>query len=190
MSKEGAMSPRFLVAAVSILCSAFFFVGQPQAADLTFFIGGVNPGTINIDDVKTALDGGPIFGFRLANNFVPAFGMEHTLAFSSDYLFPRSVSSIKEARGFVYNSNLILNIPAGKLVPYLTAGVGVVHQYGDRDMPVGTRFAYNYGGGVKLLRLAGPMGLRLDIRGYRIGAFSNQLNLLEISGGVMLSLGK
>lgn len=174
-----------LIALVVFFCVA----PQLQAADLTFFVGGVKPGTISYKNVKTSLDSSPIYGFRLGMGFVPFFGMEHTMAFSSDYLFPQN-TSIKDSKGFVYNSNLILSVPAGSLVPYVTAGVGLLHQYGDSDMPVGTRFAFNYGGGVKLPRMIGPLGLRVDLRGYRAGVLSNKVNLFEASGGVLISLGK
>jgi len=168
------------------------FAAPSSASDFTFYVGGVKPGSINYQNVKTALDGSPIFGFRLSTNFVPYFGMEHTLAFSSDYLFPQNVPAIHEAKGFVYNSNLIFNLPlpVKTAVPYLTAGAGLIHQYGDVNMPVGTKFAFNYGGGLKFPHLVGPLGLRFDVRGYRAGVFSNKLNLLEISGGVLLSMGK
>jgi hypothetical protein len=170
--------------------AAFLFAVPLQAADLTFFVGGVNPGSIKYKDIETSLDKSPIFGIRLGSNFVPFFGMEHTLAFSSDYLFPRSINAIKDAKGFVYNSNLIFNVPVGKVIPYFTAGAGLIHQYGDSDMPVGTKFTFNYGGGLKFPRIIGPLGLRFDMRGYRAGAISNKLSLLEVSGGVMLSFGK
>jgi len=170
--------------------AAFLFAIPLQAGDLTFFVGGVNPGSIDYKDVKTSLDGSPIFGARLNTNFVPFFGMEHTLAFSSDYLFPHNVAGIKDAKGFVFNSNLIFNVPVGKTVPYITVGAGLIHQYGDSDMPVGTKFAFNYGGGLKFPRLMGPLGLRFDMRGYRAGTVSNKVNLLEVSGGVMISFGK
>jgi hypothetical protein len=167
-----------------------FFAASSQATDLTFYVGGVKPGSIKFNDVKTTLDSSPIFGFRLANNFIPRFGMEHTLAFSSDYLFPRNLSAIKNARGFVYNSNLIFNIPAKVVTPYITVGAGLMHQYGDANLPVGTKFAFNYGGGLKFPHIAGPLGLRFDMRGYTAGAISNKLNTLEVSGGVLLSLGR
>jgi hypothetical protein len=164
------------------------FTACSYGADLSFYVGGVNPGSINYNDVKTSLDSSPIFGFRLATNFVPLFGMEHTVAFSSDYLFPKSISAVKDANGFVYNSNLIFNIPAKFVTPYITAGAGLVHQYGDPNLPVGTKFAFNYGGGVKIPRIAGPLGLRFDMRGYSSGLLSNMLNMLEVSGGILLSL--
>ena len=175
----------------SVIVAAMLFLSAAhlQASDLTFFIGGVKPGSISYNNMKTSLDSSPVYGFRLGTNFVPFFGMEHTLAFSSDYLFPRN-TSIKEAKGFVYNSNLIFNLPVGMAVPYVTAGAGVLHQYGDSDLPIGTKFAFNYGGGIKFPRMAGPLGLRVDLRGYRAGVFSNKVNLFEISGGVLLSLGR
>jgi hypothetical protein len=166
------------------------FATHIHATELGFFVGGVKPGTISFQNVKTSLDSSPIFGFRLANNFVPHFGMEHTLAFSSDYLFPRGISAIKDAKGFVYNSNLIINIPLKVVTPYLTAGAGLMHQYGDLNLPVGTKFALNYGGGLKFPRVAGPLGLRFDVRGYSAGLIMDKLNILEVSGGIMLSFGK
>jgi hypothetical protein len=168
----------------------FMGTAQLQAADLTFYAGGVKPGSISYHDVKTSLDSSPIWGIRFSTNFVPLFGMEHTFAFSYDYLFPSNVAAIKKARGFVYNSNLIINLPVGKAVPYLTAGAGLLHQYGDTELPIGTKFAFNYGGGLKFPHLAGPLGLRFDLRGYRAGVISNKLNLLEVSGGILLSFGK
>ncbi len=172
------------------LAAACFFAAPSQGADLTFFIGGVHPGSISVDDVKQSLDSSVVYGLRINSGWTPVLGLEHTLAFSPDYLFPSDPGDIQDARGFIYNSNLIFNFPAGKVVPYLTAGVGLIHQYGDRDLPVGTEFAFNYGGGLKVPRLKGPLGLRFDVRGYSVGAFSNKLNLLEVSGGVLLSLGK
>jgi hypothetical protein len=171
--------------------AAFALFARPsKAADLTFYVGGVVPGSISYQNARTSLDNSPIFGFRLGTSFVPFFGMEHTLAFSSDYLFPQGVAAIKEAKGFVYNSNLIFNLPVKIAVPYVTAGAGLIHQYGDANMPVGTKFAFNYGGGLKFPRLAGPLGLRFDMRGYTAGILSNKLNMFEISGGILLSMGK
>jgi hypothetical protein len=175
------------------IAAALFIATPLKAADFTFYVGGVVPGAVTYQNVKTSLDNSPIYGFRLATNFIPFFGIEHTLGFSSDYLFPQNVAAIRDAKGIVYNSNLILNFPVKikSIVPYVTAGAGVLHQYGDANMPVGTKFAFNYGGGVKLPRLAGPLGLRFDMRGYRAtGIFSSSLNIFEVSGGALLSMGK
>ncbi len=173
----------FFLGAVSL------FARRSQAADMTFFVGGVSAGSITVDNVKTALDNSPVYGFRLGTYFVPSFGMEHTLAFSSDYLFPRNLSDIKEAKGFVYNCNLIINIPVGKVVPYATAGIGLIHQYGDANLPIGTKLAFNYGGGLKFPSLIGPLGLRFDMRGYSASIVSNSLHMFEVSGGILFSFG-
>jgi hypothetical protein len=75
-------------------------------------------------------------------------------------------------------------------VPYLTAGIGLVHQYGSSDLPVGTDPAFNYGGGVKVPRIKGPLGLRFDVRGYRVGFVTDTVNMLEMSGGIIISTGR
>jgi len=167
------------------------FAARSVAADLSAFVGGIMPGKpTSLQGVKVALDKSPVFGFRLATNFVPMLGMEHTLGFSSDYLFPSNISTITSAKGFVYNSNLIINVPAGRIVPFVTAGVGLIHQYGSPNLPVGTKFAFNYGGGLKFPKLFGVLGLRLDARGYTAtGIFSQHLNMFEVTGGVLLSFG-
>jgi hypothetical protein len=169
------------------------FLTVPAAAvDFTAFVGGVKPGKLTVEDVRTSFDSNPIFGFRLNTNFVPLIGLEHTIAFTSDFLIPRNLpNAIRDADGFVYSSNLMLNIPVGGAVPYVTAGIGILRQYGSDDLHPetrGTKFAFNYGGGVKLPRLLGPLGLRFDARGYRASdVFSKTLNLIEVSGGILLS---
>ncbi len=177
---------------VSVLAAVMLLAGPASAADLSLFVGGVMPGTVEVEDVETSLDNSPVYGFRFRSDFVPSFGMEHTLAFSSDYLFPSGASAGGDARGVAFNSNLILDIPVrvGRAVPFLTAGVGFLRQYGDAPRPVGTRFAVNYGGGVKLPRLVGPVGLRFDLRGIRAGAVTNTLDMLELSAGLTIPLGR
>jgi hypothetical protein len=173
-----------LILPVLILFAAI----QVQAADLTFFVGGINPGDLDVSGTKIALDSGPIYGVRLGTKFVPHFGMEHTFSFSSDFLYPQGVSGVTDAKGFIYNSNFIFDIPFHKIVPYVTAGLGLIYQYGSDNLPVGTNFAVNYGGGVKLPKMFGPVGLRFDARGYSVrGVFSTTLNMFEVSGGVLIS---
>lgn len=178
--------PALLLAAVTT------FAGAARASDISLFVGAEMPGSIKYDDIKTALDNGPIYGIRLGNSFVRYLGMEHTLAFSSDYLFPSGTSAVEGTKGFLYNSNLNLNFPdiTERIVPFLTAGAGLIHQYGDRSLPVGTKFAFNYGGGIKFPKLAGPLGARVDLRGYSAGMISKKLNIAEISLGLMISLGR
>ena len=65
---------------------------------------------------------------------------------------------------------------------------------------IGSKFAFNYGGGVKAM--AGPVGVRFDIRGYAIPSVhtnatitgptiqSQTLNVIEVSLGVVFAIGK
>jgi hypothetical protein len=174
------------------------FPAAASALDLTLFFGGAVPGKLTTDLAASPattfreLTSGPIFGVRLNTNLVSIVGLEHTLAFSTDYLTPRSILNPGCANGFVYNTNLVVNIPIRKIVPYGTIGLGLVYQYGYPDAPIGLRFAVNYGGGIKFLHLLGPVGLRFDIRGYRamgIPLLSSEasLNIFEASGGVVFS---
>jgi hypothetical protein len=175
---------RCLVFFVFLLGSAI----AASAGDFTFFVAGAKPGSLSVSGIQQSLDSSPVIGGRFSYNFVPLFGMEHTLAFSPDYLFPKPANGATDAKGFVYSANLIINIPAGKIVPYATAGIGLLHQYGSSNLPVGTKFAFNYGGGVKLPKLAGPLGLRFDARGYTAtNVFSSSLNILEVSAGILIS---
>lgn len=167
-------------------------------ADLTLFVGGQGGGSLKVDlaadPVGTIRDlsGGAVLGVRLNTGLLPLLGLEHTIGFSSDFLFPDGGPFNSSAHGFIYSTNLVLGVPVGKVVPYLTGGLGFVHQTGDLpgDVKVGTRFAANFGGGVKFTRLFGPAGLRFDVRGYNAQSpswSSSRINFVEASGGIVFS---
>ena len=140
------MRARYCIGLASVFMWFLSSAVPLQAADLTFYVGGIKPGSIEYRNEKVTLDGSPVFGFRISTDFVPSFGMEHTFAFSSDFLFPGNVEDVTDAKGFLYNSDLIFSFPVRLCVPYITAGIGLVHQYGSSDLPVGTEPAFNYGG--------------------------------------------
>jgi hypothetical protein len=166
----------------------FVFVSSALAQDLTVFAGGQFPGSMTVQNVVTSLDKGPVYGVRFSTPFALNVKMEQTLAFSNDFLFPHNLSGITKANGLLFSSNLLVNIPVGKMVPYVTAGVGFMRQSGSSNLPIGTKFTFNYGGGLKLPKLIGPIGLRFDARGYTApGVLSHSVSLLEISGGVLFS---
>ena len=158
-----------------------------RAADFTFYVGGINPGELQTEIKHIPLDGGTTFGFRLNTNFIPAVGLEHTLGFGTNFLVPHNQPAFEDAKGFLYNANLIVNIPLGRFVPYVTAGAGFIWQYGAEDLPVGAEFAVNYGGGLKC-RLFGPAGIRVDARGYTTtNVGDSSLNMFEMSAGFFVS---
>jgi hypothetical protein len=177
----GIIRPFILAVMASILAAP-----AAQAQDLTIFAGGLLPGEVRFHDVPTSLDKSPIFGVRVSTGFAAALRLEHTLAFSNDLLFPSNQQGVTGARGFILNSNLLVNIPLGIAVPYATAGLGLISQFGSNNLPVGTKFAINYGGGLKFPKVLGPAGLRFDARGYTAtGVFSRSMNMFEISAGLM-----
>lgn len=184
---------------LKLFTSAFLFItlfsvfaATAYSSDFSVFIGIELPGSVEHNDEKISLDNGPVYGFRFGNDLLRNLGLEHMLAFSPDFLYPdRADYEYVETKGFLYGSNLVLNFQDldSRFVPFLTAGIGLIHQYGDRDLPVGTKFAFNYGGGVKFPNLAGPLGARIDLRGYRAG-MSKSINMAELSFGLMLSFGR
>ena len=191
------MTIRKLFVPVFLLISVLFaFAGAARASDISVFVGAEMPGSIE----GRPLDNGPVYGIRFGSNFIRYLGLEHTLAISPDFMFPQRLGGIsedmppnwEESKGFIYSSNMMLNFPDidSRMVPFLTAGVGLIHQYGDRKLPVGTKLAFNYGGGVKFPNLAGPLGARADFRGYRAGVISKSVNLFELSFGLMVSFGR
>jgi len=149
------------------------------AADITLFTGVQNPGELTINNVVRDTKLGGVFGARFSGGQV--IGFEQTLAYSPNFL-----ESSRQA--FTAQSNLHVGIPAGHVVPYGTAGVGLIATFGDSVFDLGTKFAFNYGGGIKLRNLAGPLGVRFDVRGYSVpGVFSQTLNFVEGSVGLLFS---
>jgi hypothetical protein len=129
---------------------------------------------------------GGVFGMRYSGGRI--LGFEPSIGFSPNFL-DSSVSAL-DAQG-----NLILNFPLPGFTPYATVGAGLVGSWGDSVKSVGTKFAINYGGGVKLRNLAGPIGIRFDLRGYTTtnafggdSSFAKQnVNFLEGTIGLLFS---
>jgi hypothetical protein len=67
--------------------------------------------------------------------------------------------------------------------PYVTAGLGSIFSWGSGPSDIGSKFAVNYGGGVKVM--AGPVGLNLGVRGYAVPRVQSQtLYITETSLGI------
>ncbi len=185
---------RIIVASVFAL---IFFVAQAKAGgQLSFYAGYLNPGELNMHNVQAGLSlrGTGLYGVRAEVDFLKIFGIEQNFGFSprlfNSTLFPDQASDV---RGFLYSTNFMVNIPLGRMVPYVTAGVGAMKPWGTNfpALPLDTKFAGNYGGGLKMNKLAGPLGLRFDVRGWRTADILNQggANFLEASGGLTFTWG-
>jgi hypothetical protein len=184
-----------------------------EATDLTIYGGFQKPGTLTrtiIFDsaaklIKADNFGGTI-GVRLGSS--KPIGFEQGFSFSSNFIE-------SDTKAFNAHSNLIAQFP-GPISPYATVGVGFLTNWGgsppnplslahlpavpspqdainwigleNSAFKFGTRFAFNYGGGLKLRKLAGPLGLRFDMRGYSVpGVFGQTLNFFEATAGLTAS---
>jgi hypothetical protein len=59
--------------------------------------------------------------------------------------------------------------------------------WGSGPSDIGSKFALNYGGGIKV-RPKGPIGVRFDGRNYTVfGVQSQKLNMFEVSVGLLFS---
>jgi hypothetical protein len=147
-------------------------------------IYGIRGGVYLMDFVQLDLNLGYINHFNVEN--MPDIG---TRAYLWD------VNGSYSLRGY--------NIPYTdrKWEPFFTVGLGGVStgsrgsQVVDFDpAPIGdghTFLAFSYGGGIKAMRLWGPIGLRADVRGRTLPNFTpSSLTWLEITGGFNVMWGE
>ena len=166
---------------------AFGFMCVPAIAnDITLFGGFQDPGKITLSGVVTSgtttipqIIKDPInvgvFGIRVGHGKV--WGGEHTIAYTPNFIDSNS-------KAIIYNSNFLIQAPTPVVKPYATVGAGAFFVSGNGISDIGSRFAVNYGGGIKVFP-AGPAGLRVDVRGYSIPSVQSQtLNLVEVTLGV------
>jgi len=172
---------------VALLC--FAVPALAQSNDITFFAGAQFPGSINLrnalstgvsgtQDILSDPTNSGVFGLRIGHGRV--FGGEHTLAFTSKFLD-------SDSKSFIYNSNVRIQAPLPVVKPYVTGGLGTVVSWGSGVSDLGAKFAFNYGGGLKLIP-AGPVGINVGVRGYSIPKVQGQtLNLTEVSVGIVIA---
>ena len=164
-------------------------VSHAQNVDLTVFGGFQNPGKLTFEtapgtannliqhfDPKTF----GVFGARLGHGGL--VGGEHTLSYASNFLD-------SDTHAFIYHSNLRIQPSFSFVKPYATAGIGLVATGGDSIADFGTKFAFNYGGGVTLK--GAVIGVNFDLRGYAVPKISiagyttqPRLDFLQATAGI------
>ena len=188
------MKPRRTWMAVLVV---LFASSTLAAGELVLYGGAQKPGKLTWSEATDApddlLDGeyGETMGLRLSAGRV--FGFEQNISFTPHF-------AKSGVRAFQTDSNLLLQAP-GKVVPYLTAGMGMIRTWGQEMDPemdpadiaafafnLGTKFTLNYGGGIKFRRLLGPIGLNVDVRGYTIpDARDDSLHIIQTSAGLVIT---
>jgi hypothetical protein len=172
---------RFLAVFILLCIPAFAQTNR----DLTIFAGVQFPGSVNLTDVSTGVTqtltdpiNSGLLGIRYGRGKV--WGHEETFAYSNKFLDDHSKS-------ILLNGNLMVSVPTPIVKPYGTVGMGTVISWGSGPSDIGSKFAMNYGGGIKILP-AGPVGIRIDGRGYTVFSVQNQtLNIGEVSVGVLFA---
>ena len=149
-----------------------------SAGELIVYGGAQKPGSLSWGDASPFVipgdlvgDFGGTFGIRYSAGRV--IGFDQGFGYSPRFAKPG-------VRAFQMDSNLVIQIP-GKIAPYGTVGIGYIRSWG-QDNPrwddpkeiaafvfsMGNNFALNYGGGLKVRRLFGPLGFNIDVRGYTL----------------------
>ncbi len=185
---------RGCLCAFAILVSMVVLNLSVLAGDLTVFTGFQKAGRLTLANTPETLSGavtgdtnwGGVVGVRYSGGRI--LGFEPSIGFSPNFLD-------SGVRALDVQGNLILNAPLPVFTPYATVGAGLVGSWGDSVKSVGTKFAINYGGGIKFKNLAGPLGIRFDLRGYTttntFGGTSNfikqNVTFLEGTIGLLLS---
>jgi hypothetical protein len=195
MHKTGSFCAR--LAFVALLALIANVQARAADVDITAF-GGVQrqgkltlqsaPGsTVNLLRTINSTNFG-VFGVRVGHGRI--FGGEHTLAFSPNFIDA-------DTKAVFFNSNVLVQAPLPVVRPYGTIGLGLIGTSGDGLGVFGTKFAINYGGGIKFMP-AGPVGMRVDVRGYTVPSAefkvftteNQRLDFLEVSVGVVIAIGK
>jgi hypothetical protein len=165
------------------------------ARDFILYGGSQNPGELtwssaaNVPGDLLNGDFGGTMGVRFSTGRM--IGFEQNISYSPRFAKPG-------VKSFQMDSNLLVQFP-GKIVPYATVGIGFVKTWSN-DHPLdvedvaaylfgfGTKFSVNYGGGVKVRRLLGPLGFNVDVRGYTLpDVYSGKLNIIQTSFGVVIT---
>jgi hypothetical protein len=183
----------FLASAVLFLSAASSLV----AGEVVVYGGVQNPGKLtwsSATNIPAAfLDGnrGSTMGIRLSAGRV--IGFEQSIGYSPKF----AKSGVK---AFLMDSNLLVQA-RGKVAPYATAGIGFIKTWGqeyssDLDpaklaayaFSFGRELSINYGGGIKLRRVLGPLGFGVDVRGYTVpSVYDGSLNFLQTTIGAVFT---
>ena len=187
----------FLMSITTSLCAGEMIIygGTQKPGDISWS----NASPIEIGTDLTG-DFGGTFGIRFSAGRV--IGFEQSIGFSPRFAKPG-------VKAFQTDSNLLIQA-RGKITPYGTVGIGLVRSWGEDAATslsspgeiaafvfgTGSNFAFNYGGGLKIRRLFGPVGINVDVRGYSLpgfeGSFENNttqkgLNFIQTTAGLVFT---
>ena len=161
-----------------VLLLLFSASGFAQNHDLTVFAGAHFPGKVTLTSGGSNLTDPANFGtFGVRFGSGGLWGHEETFAYMPNFLDSNS-------KAVILTGNLRIQAPLPVVKPYVTGGMGTLFTSGNGVSDLGTKFALNYGGGIKIMK--GPVGVRFDLRGYAVPSVESQtLNMGEATVGVV-----
>jgi hypothetical protein len=184
---------------VILLCGIIFLstAASLHAGEVIFYGATQKPGKLtwssatNVSNDLLKGDYGGTFGIRLTSK--RKIGFEQNISYSPRFAKPGN-------KAFQLDSNLVLQVP-GKISPYATVGMGYINTWGQGLLPdlnplqlaaaafnFGKKYSFNYGGGIKVRRLLGPLGFNIDLRGYTVpNVLDDKLSFLQTSFGAIIS---
>src|SRR5262245_9133047 len=120
------------------LALIFILITVPaQASDLAAFVGlqhqeklTLSSGVAGASSVTFDPRNFGVFGVRFSHAKV--IGGEHTFAYAPNFIE-------SQTKAFIYNSNLLIQVPTPKVKPYATAGLGVVFTSSDNIRDFGNK---------------------------------------------------
>jgi hypothetical protein len=212
---EGGCNMKRYWQRVLLTSALVLIIGAPallaQKYELNGYGGSYWAGSTNVGALKS---GQAIFGGRAGIFLDPNFELEGNFGYLNHFevkgIDPRS-------RGFLYELAGNYNFSAKEwpvvrqFTPFLVFGAGAINSKlrgadvfsftTDGGPTVAARtvnmtdgdtfFTFSYGGGVKSIKLAGPIGLRLDIRGRTMPNYYHSTpTWLEVTGGVNFMWGE
>ncbi|HSP07297.1 MAG TPA: outer membrane beta-barrel protein [Acidobacteriota bacterium] len=180
--------------------------GQNYNAEIHFFAGGflgnsviVTTGNPLFNEVDGVFDNDFIGGARLTYFFNPVFGIEGGIGFTPASILASSninggtqFASVINVDTYIFNANLVAQMPRGPVQPFATGGVAAIHfRFNTTDFgpqtPSETDLAINLGGGLKIPVKEDVM-LRAEGRYYWANSdfTKDKVTFTEVSGGVAI----
>jgi len=159
-------------------------------SEFQLFVGGYNPGS---QLSGTNFDNGALLGFRLGHSIARLFGTEFSYTYVKNL---QDKGKNFDGRAHLLNGNFQVQLPVGRAVPFATVGMGNIIGETQSILRLKSSFAWNAGGGLKLRRLAGPVGARFDVRYYKvpdgveilgINTRKVDFDFAEVSGGLLIT---
>jgi len=154
-------------------------------SDVSVFAGFDDVRTLTTETGRLQFDNFNIFGVRFEKDFGVIFGFENTLGVSPSSFLTQAG---EDNGGLYYTANLVINLPIRRTLPFVTWGLGLAHKSGQSFPDTGTKFVTNWGAGIKIRRVAGPLGLRVEYRRFTFrDVVEESLRINEFSAGLMFT---